>query len=500
MSNSTAPPSPQRSVVSLVALLVLTALGGTGIFWLLRDALVDDAFITLSYARNLGLHGEWALISGHQSNTATSPLNVLVLGALVAIVREPTAALGILHVATCVLLVLGLRGLGQVLGLADRLAWIATPLLLLNPLLASSLGLETLLVVTALVHLAWAAGRTDPVRFGLVAGACIWLRLDSVVLVAVLFLLTPALLRGCGKAVGLAAAVVLPWLAFSWVALGSAVPDTLVIKQHGSFGEFATGLFSRWGESYPDAVLAATAPAAVGLAAALGWWWWRTRLTGGSAVVPALATAGVAYFAVIWLLGVAPYFWYYGPTLAALTLVAAVAAAAVLGAATPVPRAVALAVVGVVGLVMAYPWVQDVGSRAPLGSMPIHGNWARPAQYEMIGREMGQQVGDAGVRGPGEIGSLAYHCRCAMSDKFSDRGRIVDVIDERAASSWLLRLNYHFLDREEIEPIVVDYRLRWKRGPDPTASGWDVRGRPKSPKRDGHFVLVRTGRGAGERP
>lgn len=499
MSNSQEP-APPRVTVGLVGLLGLAALGGVVGFWLLRDALVDDAFITLSYARNLGLHGEWALISGYQSNTATSPLNVLLLGALVAVVREPMVALGILHVMTCVLLALGLRGLGHSLGLADRLAWIATPLLLLNPLLASSLGLETLLVVTALVHLAWAVGLGDPVRFGLVAGVCVWLRLDSLVLVAVLFLLTPALLRGWWRAVGAAAAVVLPWLAFSWVALGSAVPDTLVIKQDASFGQFAVDLFARWGESYPDAVLASTVPAGVGLVAALGWWWWRAGLAGRPAVVPALAAAGVTYYAVIWLLGVAPYFWYYGPTLAALTLVAAIAAAAGLESADPRARASVLALVGVVGLTVAYPWVQDVRARAPLGAMPIHGNWARPGQYEMIGRDVGRQVGDSGVRGPGEIGSLAYHCRCAVSDKFSDRSRIVDVIDARVASSWLLRLNYHLLEREEIEPIVVDYRLRWGRGPAPTADGWDVRGRPGSPKRDGHFVLIESGRVAGDPP
>jgi hypothetical protein len=497
MSTSTA---PNGSTGRLAGLLVLAALTGIGGFWLLRDALVDDAFITLSYARNLGLHGEWALIRGHEANTATSPLNVLLLGALVAIVREPMLALGILHVTTCVLLALGLRGLGQSLGLGDRVAWIATPLLLLNPLLASSLGLETLLVVTLLVHMAWAATLGDPVRFGLVAGVCVWLRMDSVVLVAVLFLLTPALLREWWKAVGLAAMVVLPWLAFSWVALGSAVPDTLVIKQAAPFGEFATGLFSRWGDSYPDAVLASSVPALVGIVAALGWWWWRDRLAGRSPVVPALATAGAAHFAAIWLLGVAPYFWYYGPTVAALTLVAAVAAATVLGWALPIRRRVGLAALGAVGLVMAYPWVQDLRTRAPLGAMPIHGNWALPAQYEMIGAELGRQVGDAGVRGPGEIGSLAYHCECAMSDKFSDRSRIVDLIDERAASSWLFRLNYHFLDREEIEPIVVEYRLGWRSGPDPTSRGWDVRGRPGSSRRDGHFRLTPTGPATGKLP
>lgn len=484
---------PERSTVHLAALVLVSALGSAAIFALLHGALIDDAYITLSYARNLGLHGEWALVRGYEANTATSPLNVLLLAALVAMVREPVVALAILHVITCVALSLGLRGLGRSLGLGDRVAWIGTPLLLLNPLLVSTLGLETLLLITAVVHLTWSACVGDPVRFGLLAGACVWLRLDSVVLVAVLFLLTPALLRGWWKAVGPAAAVALPWIAVSWVVLGSAIPDTLVIKQGATFGSFATGLVTRWGESYPDAVLAATLPACAGLLAATTWWWWRDRLPESSAVLPRLAAAGLAYVAVIWLLGVPPFFWYYGPTIAALSVVAAVAAGALVASGTTAARGAGLAAVAFVAVAMAYPWVQDLRARVPLAAMPIHGNWALPGQYASIGREVGAQVGDSGVRGPGEIGSLAYHCECAMSDRFSDRSRIVEDIDERAASSWLFRLNYRFLDREEIEPIVLEYRLSWRRGPDTTSAGWDGRGRPEGKRRRGHFTLDETG-------
>jgi hypothetical protein len=160
-------------------LAVATAVGAGILFLLLRSALVDDAYITLSYGRTLGLHGEWGLVPGYESNTATSSLNVLLLGSLIAVVREPLVALGILYVTTCVLTALGLRALGRELGLGLRLAVIGVPLLVASPLLASSLGLETTMVVAAVTWLAWAAARGHAVWFGIVAGICMWLRLDT---------------------------------------------------------------------------------------------------------------------------------------------------------------------------------------------------------------------------------------------------------------------------------------------------------------------------------
>ena len=42
-----------------------------------RDTYVDDAYITLQYARNLAEHGTWGFFPDRATNTATSPLNVV---------------------------------------------------------------------------------------------------------------------------------------------------------------------------------------------------------------------------------------------------------------------------------------------------------------------------------------------------------------------------------------------------------------------------------------
>lgn len=63
------------------------ALLAVGLFWLVRWALFDAAYITLSYARNLATDLLWGLIASEPSNAAMSPLNVLLLGGATALLR-----------------------------------------------------------------------------------------------------------------------------------------------------------------------------------------------------------------------------------------------------------------------------------------------------------------------------------------------------------------------------------------------------------------------------
>jgi hypothetical protein len=473
------------------ALLIgATILGATLLFWLVHRSLIDDAYITLAYARTLAEHGDWGMLPGHESNSATSPLNVLLLGGISALVGDPVVAAGVLYVLTCVALVIGLRGIGHAAGLGYRVAVLGGPLLIGSPLLASTIGLETMLVVTGMTYLAWACLRGDPVMAGLTAGAMAWLRLDTVVIAAVLILATPALLRRLHVTIGLAAAVVMPWLVYSWVALDSAIPDTLVIKQGDTWGDFTTGLYKRYSEPYTWVVFGVLVLGGFGVLSVLTWVWWRRR-TIGPPVVPALALAGAAYFGLMWALDVPPFFWYYAPTLAALALAGAIGLAALSGPASGrVTRSVAVTVgVGLVGVTMV-PWWLGASAHAPLREMPIHGNWALPGEYQEIGEELGAIVGDTPVHSPGEVGSLAYFCDCTIVDRFSDRGVLADPIEDAREDSWLYELNYQGLDTDDLDPIKPGYWLVWRPGPDPTDLGWDSTGIAGSYREHGHFELL----------
>jgi hypothetical protein len=479
---------PDRPTV----VLVLATLAGAGIvFWLIHDALVDDAYITLSYGRTLGLHGEWGLVPGYESNTATSSLNVLLLGLLIAVVREPMVALCVLYLATCVVSALGLRALGRELGLGLRVAVAGVPLLVANPLLASSLGLETTMVVAASTFLAWAAARGHALWFGIVAGILMWLRLDTLAIVAVMFLLSPPLWRRWYQAVPVAAAVLLPWLLFSWISLGSAIPDTLVIKQDDTDMSFVGGFVERYHLPYPYAVVAVLAVCTLGALVAVSWPLWRGRLDRSSSIVPVLALAAVAYYAEFALLGVAPFFWYYGLPSGLLTICAAIGLAGLSTSRLPAARVAGLVAAAGAAVVLGLSWFDDVREAAPLEAMPIHGNWAYPGEYRRIGTELGEIVGDEPIQSPGEVGALAYYCECKLSDRFSERAQLVDDIRRRKEESWLMRLNYYFFDPADHERMGSEQRLLWRRGPDPDEErGWDGHGLVGGAHERGHFVIV----------
>lgn len=459
-------------VAGVSALTMLAAL----LFWLLHEAITDDAYITLVYARNFAYHFHWGLLPGQLSNTATSPLNVLLLGAVTFVVRGPVVALGIVYVAHAAALAFGLAKLGESTGIGAHLAWVGAPLLLLNPLLASTLGLETTVGVTLLVFLAWSTVRANARWFGIVAGLVVLTRLDLATFVVVLFLSTPRLWKATHHAVGWAGAVALPWFAFSWVVLGSAIPDTLLIKQDQPWGSFTQGLIERIGLLYPWSVGGSLVVPGIGLLSLLAWpWWrggpglWRTR------VIPALGLAGIAYFAAYASLNVPPYFWYYGPTIASLTVCAASLLALLSRVRYTRARVIALAMVTTLAMTPAgAAWVMRAREGMPFTRMLMHDNWARPGQYTAIGRELEKIVGNAGVLSPGEVGTLLFFCKCHLVDEFTDRGRVADLIAEAKRSSVLMRANYLLLDEATLVKDSVTYRLRKKPGLDPSPRGWNI--------------------------
>lgn len=459
------------------------------IVWLMHEAMVDDAYITLVYARNIAYHFHWGMLPGQIANTATSPLNVLLLGAVTFVVRGPALAAGVVYVSSAAALAFGLARLGESTGIGRYLAWVGAPLLLLNPLLASTLGLETTLAITLLVYLAWAAVRANARWFGVVSALTVLARLDLVVFVAFLFLARPALWRSIHRVTGWAAMVSLPWFVFSWVVLGSLVPDTLLIKQNADWGSFTTGLIERLGELYPIPMAGALCVPFLGLAALLTWPWWRGAAgTQNSGLLAALGSAGLAYFGVFALLGVPPHFWYYGPTLGALTICASTPLSLLARRLPSQKRSLALTM-GVA--LLAIPALMGWGVRAqdgvPFTHALVHGNWARPAQYAEIGRELAKVVDGGTVRSPGEIGTLLFFCRCHLVDRFSDRGRLADAIAEAKRSSLLMRINYAFLQPKSLVKDQPDYRLNYRSGSDPSGRNWNV----YSPTR-GHGYLELT--------
>ncbi|GAA4864394.1 hypothetical protein [Saccharopolyspora cebuensis] len=464
--------------------------GGVGLlaaalFWLVHDALIDDSYIALGYARNLAFHGHWGLIAEEPANTATAPLNVLLLAAGTALLRSPVAALGVLFVLSAVVLALSLRRAALETGLPGWTGALGAGLVLLNPLVLSSAGLEVAPAAALLGVLLLSAVRPRPVLFGLATGALALLRLDLLLFAVVVLLGRPALWRGWTRWLPIAA-LALPWFLWSWLHFGSAVPDTLLIKQlQESWGGWTVrdGI-ALYVDFFPAAVLLSAVPAYTGAGFAVFLVLLRIR-----GRVPELwpwtllGVGAVLHHYAYTLLGVPPYHWYYAPAVVGLCVLLAGG----IGAMAPHRFAVVPVLVAAVG-VLAVSAAFAVQHGMPWRSAAITTNWAAPAEYARIGTELGRVVGDRTVSSPGEIGTLAYFCGCRIVDQFSDRGyldeRLRQRLDragslERALLAWNHR---HF---EPTEPRPVDLVLRRVPGPGPDPR-WTVR----SPwSGTAHFVL-----------
>ncbi|SFW83649.1 hypothetical protein SAMN04489730_5684 [Amycolatopsis australiensis] len=480
---------------------------GAAVFLLVRDSLTDDGYISLAYAKNLAVHGEWGLVPGSPANSATSPLNVLLLGALTFVTRvaggpHPVVALGVLTVFCGGVLGWAWQRFGRVLTLPPAAGVLGVALVLLNPFVLSAVGLEVLLIPAVLLVLTVFALEGRPRLFGVAAGLAVLTRLDLVVFVVVIALSTPAIRRRPWPAAGWAVLTTAPWFAVSWVAFGSFVPDTLVIKQ------LQAGVFAPWSFStgplmyylgWPVTVLVSFLPALLGVIALAGWAAARfgARWPDFPALGPpaALGAGGILHYLAYSFLGVGPFHWYYvAPVTAAGTFGVAAfgvwyAQARQRRALRPGPPVLAL---GLTGAVLLSGAAVDVAQGVPWPSPVVFGNWASARDYASVGTQLGARLGGASVAGPGEIGTLAYFCDCVILDEFSDRGQAVGLVEKRIATAGplmrlALRINYHWLDRS-IPPRRADYRLVYGTGPATGPDSWQVQSAAKGV---GHFTLSR---------
>ncbi|MEU3274044.1 hypothetical protein ABZ639_24670 [Saccharomonospora sp. NPDC006951] len=490
-------------------LVTASAVFAIALFLLVKDSLTDDAYITLAYAKNLAVHGEWGLVPGSMSNSATSPLNVLLLGGLTALTKpfggaHPVVALGILNVVASAGLGWGWAKLARAYALPFGVALLGVLLVLVNPFVLSAIGLEVLLIPAVLVLLTAFALEGRPVPFGIFAALAMLTRLDLIVFVVVIALCAPAIRKRLVPAAATAVLVAAPWFVFSWIAFGSAVPDTLVIKQSqdGLFGrwDFSTGPMMYYFGQHA-AVVFTFVPAVLGvvaLIAATGLRFgvrWRDFPPIGA--IAGIGAGGVAYYLVYSLLGVGPYHWYYVTPTVTLATFAVLAAGIWLVKAREQARmrvAAPLTALGVIGVLALGAIVVDGRQGVPWKSPVIFGNWASAQDYARMGKELGARLDGATVRSPGEIGTLAYYCECSILDQFSDRGRVVELVDERIAESSpvgaaLLRFNYLFFDHDRT-PKSLDYRLTYKEGPGSGPDTWQVYSAARGV---GHFTLVPDG-------
>ncbi|WP_103341646.1 hypothetical protein [Amycolatopsis sp. CA-126428] len=448
------------------------------VFALVSSHLIDDTYITLSYAKNLAFHGHWGLIEQGTANTATSPLNVLALGAVTFVVRDAVLAAGVVFVAAQVLLVLGLRRLGERTGLPPAFAPLTFALLLVNPLLLSSIGLEVALGAAGVVWTLVYVGERRAGRLGVAIGLLALVRIDLLLIAAVLFAARREFWAGIWQTIFAALAVTLPWFGFSWVVLGSAVPDTLVIKiSQQSWGPFSftNGPLLYW-RNFPAAATLSFLPLVLAALAGVAWIVQYRRGSGTARLLTpfaALAVAGALHYLAYSRLGVPPYHWYYAPSIIGATIFLAACASAV-------PERVRRGTWTAAGAVLAASVAVYALPGLPRQFAPITSNHASTTEYREIGHELAAIAHGRKVETAGEVGALAYACDCELVDEFSDRGAVDPAITETKRRSddlgrALLEANFHNFDHS-VAPASPDLVLATtRRTPPPAAlASWHI--------------------------
>jgi hypothetical protein len=269
--------------------------------------------------------------------------------------------------------------------------------------------------------------------------------------------------------VGIASAVALPWFAASWWWLGSAVPDTLLLKVNEVWVDrsFANGLWFFW-LGYPPAVALSLMPAGFGLVALAVWSVVGTRrLVWPGCPGPRYPGPG-AMLAVVWgigavlhitvylLLKVPPYQWYYGPAIGALSMLAVLSVGGLSRGLQCAGSPIGVLLIAATAMFLAVrPWTLTT----------ISGNWASASEYAALAARVPPGTT---VETFGEVGTVAYFCDCTVVDRFSDRAQVAALLKAKRAAAGpvvrtLLDWNYHRFKADP--PIQPAYRFAFAEDP-----------------------------------
>jgi hypothetical protein len=225
------------SALSLGGYLLMARLNGFSGFPL------DDAWIHQTYARNLGLRGEWAFIPGKPSAGSTAPLWSLLLAAGYPLRLAPyiwTYLLGwVMLFSTALVGVYTFQKLCP--QRASSALWVGIYLALEWHLVwAAGSGMETLLMAClALVILgSLLSSKVHSLRLGLLIGLCMWVRPDGITLagpaVLTIVLIEPTWKQRFTSLARLGLGIVLlaaPYLFFNRLLAGNWWPNTFFAKQ-----------------------------------------------------------------------------------------------------------------------------------------------------------------------------------------------------------------------------------------------------------------------------
>ncbi|NQT35043.1 hypothetical protein HQ587_07630 [bacterium] len=214
----------------------------------LFDYIVDDAFIHLTFARNLAQGNGFAFNPGEPTYGSTAPLWTMILAFFSLLFTPGLGMAKALSIIFGLLTIPAFRLLAGNIGLTRKSADIATIVWAVNVWLVrwTASGMEATLA-TLLLLIAVNAQVRSKDSAGIWIGLTILCRPEAAVL-AVIFALDrwhSAGFRQALKLCGIVVIVNLPWLIYALITFGTIIPNTALVKGGFNlpvFGDFLFGL------------------------------------------------------------------------------------------------------------------------------------------------------------------------------------------------------------------------------------------------------------------
>lgn len=454
--------------------------------YLFRNALVDDAFIYLSYVKTFLKSGTWGFFPGYITNTATSPLNVILLSFISLLTGSIVLSPIWLAWAGFMVITWTLTRISDHLFQEKMYGYLAASALIFNPLMISTLGLEGILIAVFFVLIIYCYLKRRWYLLGVISGLLALARPDGFVYFGLILLFIPTM-KFRLRFTGIFLLCTIPWYFFSWIHLGSFIPDTFFIKTiQKSFGcySFFNGISFLYHILPLGTVLSfLLAPLILFL---------LSKNARRQPVLYLSMLMGGTHFISYSVLHVPPFHWYYIPEATVIILLAVLSVGfAYQGSSQSVWKKktigiILLLIAAIPPTGMSYLLARD---RFVIKEMPILSNWATHEQYKAVGLFLKERYKGETMLLGGEIGTLAYYSDCYLLDWFSDRRwlgyKILKKTSRPGLKSLLYKVNFEFFTiKKEYPPpthrlIIFRQRekaknmsgLRWETSTKPVRKG-----------------------------
>jgi hypothetical protein len=228
----------KRFIPISVALIIAA---GLHIGWAFYTRLTfEDAFITFRFARNMANNLGFVYNPGQPIYGSTTPFFTLLMAGWLRVFPD-----SVVFGATMFGLLAGLTSIFLARKLFDgpgmepsRAVPVLALLVLSDKLWMHDMGgMETPLVVCAMMASYWMMVRDKPVWSGVLAGILLWVRVDGLFWAAILALAAWAINRRApSQFLAATALVYLPWVIYAAVTFGSPIPYTITAKLQAYYG------------------------------------------------------------------------------------------------------------------------------------------------------------------------------------------------------------------------------------------------------------------------